>query len=532
MENLAGAGFREWGLLTDETKFQRRQFDRLLWINFPILFCCVVVVLAAALLYNYSYYYYGLAESQAISRGKDAIRRVVLDVSQVFYSYDSVLKSSVALLGDEAIATLPDATKNRLASRMVEQFPYVTSIVFLDANGMVRVSPGGDPTVGFDYGAADFFSEQISGALVGPYLAFTTRTRMNKPDYQIAMSRRMTYDGQFRGVAVVFIRLGDFRDQFTNINVDTGNMLALVHENGRTLTRKPSSDGQGDFGVELSPADRARFIAEGEGTFTAASPVDGRERLFVFQHLPEWPLVLIFGVPVTSVYGEWRQRITLVGAGAGLVCAGFLFLGFRLRRERIRRVEAEAALEHLSMTDFLTGLANRRRFDEVLQREYRRTQRTESWLSVVIIDADRFKALNDRYGHSAGDETLKMIAAAITQHVRRVTDLAARLGGEEFAIILPDTSAAAAFDVVERIRSVMEERVGSEQGPPATTISAGIASTKDRPPPDSMRSLIEAADRALYRAKHLGRNRTELASAVNSVAADPEQQWEHRGVSP
>jgi len=91
-----------------------------------------------------------------------------MDVSQVFYSYDSILKSSVALLGDEAIATLPDPTKNRLASRMVEQFPYVTSIVFLDVGGAVRISSGGDPTAEQSYGRADFFREQVSGALVGP----------------------------------------------------------------------------------------------------------------------------------------------------------------------------------------------------------------------------------------------------------------------------------------------------------------------------------------------------------------------------
>ena len=477
------------------------------------------MALASGYLYFYSFYYYDLAKNQAIARAQETIRRVVMDVSQVFYSYDSVLKSSVAMLGDEALATLPDATKNRVASRMVAQFPYVSSIVFLDAEGVVRVSSGGEAGTGRDYGLADFFREQISGALVGSYLAFTMGSGPDRPDYHIAISRRMTYDGQFKGVAVVFIRLSDFRDQFTNINIDAGNMLALVHDSGQTLTRKPSSDGRGDFGVQITAQERARFAAENEGTFVADSPVDGRERLFVFQRLPEWPLELIFGVPVTRVYGEWRQRMSLMGGAAGLVCAGFLFLGFRLRRERIRRAEAEAALEHLSMTDFLTGLANRRRFDEVLQREYRRAQRTEAWLSVVIIDADRFKALNDRYGHSAGDETLKMIAAAITQSVRRATDLAARLGGEEFAIVLPDTSAAAALDVAERIRRTMEARAADEEGAPATTISAGIASTKDRPPPDTVRALIEAADQALYRAKHLGRNRIELASANPKVQA-------------
>ncbi|WP_051356463.1 GGDEF domain-containing protein [Azorhizobium doebereinerae] len=500
-------------MIEADANVERSGFGRFLWINSPVIFCLLASIALVVAVYNYSFYYYNFAKDQAISQAQETIRRVVMDVSQVFYSYDSILKSSIALLGDEAIAILPDGTKNRLVSRMVAQFPYVTSVVFLDVGGAVRISSGGDATAEQTYGLADFFREQVSGALVGPYLAFTMRTWFDRPDYQVAISRRMTYDGQFKGVAVVFIRLSDFRDQFTNINIGAGNMIALVHESGHILTRKPSKDGRGDFGIELPKADKARFAAASEGTFVATSPVDGRERLFVFQRVPDWPLDLVFGVPVSAVYGEWRHRMTLAGMGAALVCAGFLFLGFRLRRERIRRVDAEAALEQLSVTDFLTGLANRRRFDEVLQREFRRALRTDAWLSVVIIDADRFKALNDRHGHSAGDETLKRIAAAITQNVRRVTDLAARLGGEEFAIVLPDTSAAAAFEIVERIRLAMEASVRHEFGPPSTTLSAGIASTKDRPPPDNVAGLLEAADQALYRAKHGGRNRTELAAA-------------------
>lgn len=497
-----------------ETNGAHRGFGRLLWINAPVVFCLLAIVAVGVGLYNYSLQYYQQAKAQAVLQAEETIRRVVLDVTQVFYAYDSILKASIALLGDEAIEALPEDKKNQLVSRVLAEFPYVHALLFLDANGDVRISSGRETAPGAGYASTDFFRVQVSGALVGPYLTVTRAEKAANPE--VAISRRMTYDGQFKGVAVAFIRLSDFRDQFTNIHIGEGNTLALAHEGGRILTRRPAQDGKGDFGVRLSAEERAR-VSLNAGTYVAASAVDGRERLFVFQHVPDWPLDLIFGVPVEVIDGAWRQRMTLAGGGSALVCAGLLLLGFRLRRERIRRVEAEAVLEQMSVTDFLTGLPNRRRFDEVLQREFRRAERTYAWMSVVIIDADHFKALNDRYGHAAGDETLKLISHIITQNVRRAGDFAARLGGEEFALILPDTPAAAAFEIMERIRLAMEHSVGLEQGPPSTTLSAGIASTHDRPRPENCKILFERADQALYRAKRAGRNRTELAAALQAV---------------
>ncbi|MGU3493303.1 diguanylate cyclase [Xanthobacteraceae bacterium A53D] len=504
----------------DTNSASRRGFGRLLWTNTPVVFCLVASLAVLGALYNYSEYFYGVAKERAVTQAQDTIRRVVLDVSQVFYSYDSILKASIALLGDEALESLPEATRDRLVARMVAEFPYVHALVFLDANGEVQLSSGRVAAPRYGFGTSDFFYEQISGALVGPYLSVVAPAGEAAPDHRIAISRRVTYGGQFKGVAVAFIRLSAFRDQFTNIHIGEGNTLALIHESGIMLTRRPARDGNGDFGLRMRPEERQQMNEMRGGIFVASSPVDGRERLYVFEHVPEWPLDLVFGVPVSVVYADWQHRMTLAGGGALTLCAVLLFLGVRLRRERIRRVEAEAALEELSVTDFLTGLANRRRFDEVLQREFRRAQRTGAWMSVVIIDADHFKALNDRHGHSAGDDTLKLIAQTISQNVRRATDLAARLGGEEFAIVLPDTSATAAFELVERIRKTMEASVGCDQGLPSTTLSAGIACTHDRPVPDSVRALVEAADRALYRAKNSGRNRTELAAALPPAEAE------------
>lgn len=176
-------------------------------------------------------------------------------------------------------------------------------------------------------------------------------------------------------------------------------------------------------------------------------------------------------------------------------------------RERTAQLEvANAALEELATVDSLTGLANRRRFDVFIQHEWQRAQRSRQPLSLLLVDADRFKLFNDRYGHLAGDETLRRIADVLRQATHRASDLAARYGGEEFAVVLANTDLAGAMTVAEGIR----ERVHTLGIPHAdapegvVTVSAGVAT---RSAEQSVMQLIGAADRALYEAKRAGRNR-------------------------
>jgi len=166
-------------------------------------------------------------------------------------------------------------------------------------------------------------------------------------------------------------------------------------------------------------------------------------------------------------------------------------------------------LEFMSAVDALTGVANRRRFDEYLDQEWRRGNRNEYPLSLLMIDIDHFKSYNDTYGHQQGDECLRNVAHEIQQHLRRPSDMVARYGGEEFSIILPDTPLDAALALADRIRSGVEnlniEHSGSETYG-HITISVGAA-TKVPTDDHSMISFIEAADKNLYTSKNGGRNR-------------------------
>lgn len=173
-----------------------------------------------------------------------------------------------------------------------------------------------------------------------------------------------------------------------------------------------------------------------------------------------------------------------------------------------QRKLAEIRLENLSLSDPLTGLANRRHLDSFLGDEWSRALRGATPVSLVMLDIDHFKAYNDQLGHVAGDRCLCQCAQVLRAYARRPSDLAARYGGEEFALILGNTDRQGALREAESIRADIEAMQLSFDGAPGITASLGVACVV--PHLGEPRSeLIERADEALYRAKHAGRNRVE-----------------------
>jgi len=174
---------------------------------------------------------------------------------------------------------------------------------------------------------------------------------------------------------------------------------------------------------------------------------------------------------------------------------------------------ANQRLEALSQQDALTGIANRRAFDFLIERHFLAATRRRDPFSVVLCDVDHFKAYNDHYGHIAGDECLKQVAGALARSCKRAIDVAARYGGEEFALLLPDTPAAGALHVAETAqREVAVLAIPHAHSPTSqiVTFSGGIA-TYSAERDKASRDLTLRADEALYRAKHLGRNRVVAA---------------------
>lgn len=261
-------------------------------------------------------------------------------------------------------------------------------------------------------------------------------------------------------------------------------------------------------------------LPAGSFRFRVAASFDGK----VWR---EAPAALPITVRPYFYQTTWFLLVALVGA---LAAAGAAYkvrtVQLRLRQARMERViarkteelrHANERLSRLSFLDALTGLANRRRFDEALDEEWRRAQRFGTSLALMMADVDGFKSYNDSLGHPEGDRCLAAVAGVFLRSARRAGDLATRYGGDEFAVLLPGTDLSSALSLAESIRRGVESLAITNPTSPAgaaVTVSLGVAAGV---PSEgmSMGSLVSDADVALYRAKHGGRNR--VAEAEHSI---------------
>lgn len=206
------------------------------------------------------------------------------------------------------------------------------------------------------------------------------------------------------------------------------------------------------------------------------------------------------------------RRYLAIDAGPIYDETGHLISVVETLRDITLQKEAQSALQDLASKDGLTGIANRRCFDETLEAEWHRAIRKSHPLTLLMVDVDHFKDYNDRYGHQAGDACLKRIAAAMANTPLRAYDLVARYGGEEFAVILPEVTFEGAQAVAERIRAVIAQLgiLDSASTGGVVTISIGAATVNAvsaETGSNKSSQLVAAADAALYQAKHAGRNR-------------------------
>jgi diguanylate cyclase (GGDEF)-like protein len=214
--------------------------------------------------------------------------------------------------------------------------------------------------------------------------------------------------------------------------------------------------------------------------------------------------------------GSIFALLAVQGAGAAVVQMNYLTgRNLLLEQEHDLRT-ANAALEELSTQDPLTGIANRRRFTSALETAWRRALRSQRPLALLMIDVDYFKGVNDLHGHSYGDECLKTLAGALEVQARRPDDLAARIGGEEFVLLLPDTDVEGASDAAKRVHEVIAARKVANDASPydrRLTVSIGVAVWRPEELPEGGKTidrstLVGCADQSLYQAKGQGRNQT------------------------
>ena len=277
---------------------------------------------------------------------------------------------------------------------------------------------------------------------------------------------------------------------------------------------------------------------------------DGEQALRIFQE--SWPSLVLLdttlqgmdGIALTRKIRAWEQSRNEAGVSPwtpivflssvtdehllaeGILAGGDDFLSkpvsevvllakvramLRISTRQQEICEVHRQLKEIAILDSLTGIPNRRHFDDTLASEWKRCIRTDSPLSIVLSDVDFFKQFNDIYGHQAGDVCLRAVASSLSESLFRVEDTVARYGGEEFVAILPGTDAPGAYAVAERMRqSARDLHIPHERGIDGrVSCSFGVASTRpsiDKAP----QQLLRTADASLYAAKHAGRNRVAL----------------------
>jgi diguanylate cyclase (GGDEF)-like protein len=229
----------------------------------------------------------------------------------------------------------------------------------------------------------------------------------------------------------------------------------------------------------------------------------------------------IFSLGIAIASHHFSTGVSAIAASLAVYGVRSTLLQFRYHRSQIEAREARDAMEVVSLTDQLTGVSNRRHFDRVFDSEWNRRSRQPGPLSLILIDIDHFKMINDRFGHGEGDICLRQVAHALKASLQRESDSLARYGGEEFAALLPGTDPKGAEAVALRMQVIIRGlrlRTNTPAGN-TVTISIGIA-TSDSTSVQTMQTLFEAADQALYRAKQNGRNRIEQEPSVSANVGD------------
>ncbi len=369
----------------------------------------------------------------------------------------------------------------------------------------------------------EFFRYHMSHTDLGIYIGKPIRSR-SSGTLTIPISRRINRpDGSFGGVAMASLKLAFFGNFYDSFDLGRTGTIILALDDATLLYRRPFNEASVGTSIASGPVFQLYKKSGPVGTAMLVSKLDGIERLYSYRHLDGFPLLVATAQSKDEILAGWwtaviKMSCVVVFAVGMLAWGGRRMIGQLRVREalesELRAARTALELRNLSLRDLadsdaLTGLANRRRFDETLASEHERARRSGAPFSLIMVDVDYFKKFNDRYGHVAGDACLRRVAEAIATGPRRPADLAARYGGEEFAIILPDTDADGAHAVAEKIRLAVQaldiDHLDSPCGP--VTISLGVHCCHPAATPDSAPlACIEAADQLLYQAKLQGRN--------------------------
>ncbi|CAG4891675.1 sensor domain-containing diguanylate cyclase [Paraburkholderia saeva] len=474
---------------------------------------------------------------------KDALRRaqesafnvsllVERDTARNLEVYDLSLRSVIEGLQQPGIMQLPPAIRRMVLFDGSASAKDLGSMIVIDETGKVILDSQASPPRDMNLADRDYFRVHRDSPDVGLYISHPYSPRYSHDTQSIALSRRISKpDGSFAGVVAGTMRLSYFRRLFEGMNLGAGGSMALMLADGTMLMRRPFDEKI--IGRNLQgTSNYTRFTQGASGDFFGTAAIDGVPRWYAFRHIASYPMILDVAIATHDIYAEWRHRAWIIGSLMAAVDVALVALAVLFSQQLRRRMAVEEELRMLARTDGLTGLHNRRAFEELVDAEWRRAQRSGRPLSMLMLDVDNFKGFNDLYGHSAGDDALVAVARCIGGKARRPGDSAVRYGGEEFIVLLPNTAEAGAARIAESIRAAVQalqvRHIASSHH--VLTISIGVAST-EKQRFGTCRAMINAADTALYEAKDTGRNRVsawpvDARMEERAMAAEPSASQE------
>jgi len=335
----------------------------------------------------------------------------------------------------------------------------------------------------------------------------------NTGQLNVTQARRFsTSDQAFSGMAAISVNLKFFEQMLGSLNYDEQSIISIYDSQLTLLSRKPSASHL--IGTKINSKILVDFVNTKalltyvEGVFTA----DGIERRYVLRKVEQLPFIVVIGEANQHWQMHWRNRTitSLVSLLIILILAIVALQSYRsvsARKEQLKQLKTAA--EKLARTDSLTGVPNRFALFEQGNCEFSRHQRYANTFSVMMLDIDHFKRVNDNFGHDVGDSVLSGLGELFNTCLRD-TDTVGRIGGEEFVILLPQCNLDQANTLAERIRKNIEQHTfEAATAHLSITISIGLAQAGANT--DSFPELLKLADNALYQAKHNGRNQVVSA---------------------
>jgi diguanylate cyclase (GGDEF)-like protein len=480
----------------------RRPSLRSSFAAFAIFVCCVMTAACIVNLMHARAVAVGVARREAENLAQSLARQD----ADTFEAVDGALLAlAQSIERNGTSASERDRLRESMAA-LVTTMPRLHGLSIVDASGRLVVSnTSAASETGFDF--ADEPYVRYHRTHPGPTMHISGPGH-GKTDSALVLylTRRLDRaDGGFAGVAIASIALDYFEQSYGEVDIGRSGAIALIADDGRRIVSFPPEGIGRTFPAVPMSDDPYKYLMA--ASYIGTSPIDGVRRLNAFRRLDRYPLEVTVGLAESEYLAMWRADAiaSYVALALGTALIGFLASG--LVGQINGRRKAESILARLSPFDALTGLVHRRRFDEELEREWRRAARDRTPLGLLLIVIDNLKAFNDYHGHEVGDDLLIAIARTISTNIIGPGNIAGRFTGLQFAVVLPTTDEATVLIVGEGVRRALAGLVTQHESTPCAAVSINIGAVSAIPGTSEVAStLVHAAELAVRTAKTVAAN--------------------------